>query len=482
MSDDNGEGRGDEELRSYLQGRIPAPGDAYWDDIDARLTAVEGDALVGFSPHDDANHREDADTDAVLVRPTAMNTRDEQTSDTKTGDSRGSRFGGQALLIAAALVLFVGLGAFALMNRGSDEGLEVATASDEDTSATSAAVPAGSAAEAGTIQEGSAASPLDALQIALAGEGDIGLPFNGPYCFTSPNAFLFPGSEEDAAADSPDTPALVWMTIASDGLITFYGLQRDDIVVGGSGYIDSTGEGMLDTKSIVGGTGTFLIGFTVRDASILYGFQHELGLVDCETVSDRVTLLLESVNLSGANLAGGDSPSVARPVPVSADWPPAEAVLSSAGLGEIRIGMTLSELSAVVGTELDFETIGPKVAGECGQVSDSDALSNDIWILVEATGETDAIIRRVSVFDSRWLTPSGAFVGMSEQDILDTFPGQIVSEPHIYVEGTYLTYQPTNAGDPNTVQFVNEGGTITEIRAGDRADGRGWVGLAEGCA
>jgi RNA polymerase sigma-70 factor (ECF subfamily) len=161
----------------------------------------------------------------------------------------------------------------------------------------------------------------------------------------------------------------------------------------------------------------------------------------------------------------------------SADWPLDDAVLSSAGLGAIRIGMMVSELSVELGTTIEIETINGNMTGECGSIS-TPAIASEVWIMVELTSSTDAIIRRVTVSDSRWFTPSGMAVGVSEQTILDTFPGQIESSPHKYVEGNYLTFQPTDANDPSTVQFVSEGGLIVQIHAGDR----NWVGLVEGCA
>ncbi len=161
----------------------------------------------------------------------------------------------------------------------------------------------------------------------------------------------------------------------------------------------------------------------------------------------------------------------------SAAWPLDDAVLSSVGLGPIRIGMTVSQLSSELGTELAIDTLNGNVVGACGWITTS-AIDGDVWVIVELTSPADAVIRRVTVSNSRWSTPSGMTVGVSEQTVLETFPGQIESSPHVYVDGNYLTFQPNNTNDPNTVQFVSEGGFVAQIHAGDR----NWVGLVEGCA
>ena len=160
-----------------------------------------------------------------------------------------------------------------------------------------------------------------------------------------------------------------------------------------------------------------------------------------------------------------------------ATWPPDDAVLSSAGLGPIRIGMLVSELEAELGTDLTVETIDD-IRNACGWIATTTAIAREVFIIVEATGGGEGIVRRVSTVGGPWFTPSGITVSSSQQDVIETFPGQIEERPHVYTDGTYMRFLPNDADDPNTVEFVNEGGRIAEIRAGDRD----WVGLIEGCA
>lgn len=453
-----------DELRSHLQGRIPNPAPGYWEDIDERLARVERDQ----------DHAKLPDTDVSAVRLTDME--DNRSENDPAAASKGEWWRNGKVLAAAALLLVVGLGAVAIANRSSDDSVDLATATEQpadgasaDTDATDGSgevgdEPATDANEEpanGEIATGgdTTTGPLTAIQARLGGEEGAGSA--GPYCFTSDDAYVFPANELE------DRRALARVDVSFDGFVDLFALQGDLILISASGYPNEAG--VLSTRPFAeaGGSGE-LPPYTIAitDSSIAFSPEGPpLDLVPCESVQDRVEQIFTLLNSVG-------------PVDNGVDWPASDAVLSSAGLGPIRIGMAVSELSAQLGTTLVIQTIDGNTAGACGSVETSDSISNAVWILVELTSATDGIIRRVSVTDGRWLTPSGMSVGVTEQTIIDTFPGQIESSPHLYVEGTYLTYQPTNANDPNTVQFVNEGGTIVDIRVGDR----NWVGLVEGCA
>ena len=115
----------DDELREYLHSRIPEPGPGYWDSIDARMRGEEAPSRpvdLTTAASSDERHVEPSDTDASVIRPTGMN---------KTNSLGSPRI----LLIAAALIVMAGLGAFALLNRADDEPVGVATASDEPVAA-----------------------------------------------------------------------------------------------------------------------------------------------------------------------------------------------------------------------------------------------------------------------------------------------------------------------------------------------------------
>lgn len=460
----------EQELHEYLQSRIPEPGANYWDSIDARLrgeaapdvplAAITGDDAV------DQGHIDEPDTDASAVRLMSMKT-------------SSSMFSGRNLLIAAAALVVAGIGVFALANRSDEEPVGLATASEDPTSVPDTsdgaadgegdtarttdddaeADPASAEDLAAELNPTQDASPLGAIQARLSGAAGTAA---GPYCFSHPDSYIFPADELD------DRRALLQLDVAGDGFVNFTAMQGETIVITGSGFPEATGTLFTTPVAVVGASGAPPYEIQIDDDQISVSAGEEpLALVDCESpeIFDRINTMF--VLLTDPT-AGWQFDA----------WPPDDAVLSSAGLGPIRIGMTVSELEAELGTDLTIETIDGNVAGACGQVVPTTSIARDVWILLELTGPDDAIIRRVSTFSGPWFTPSGITVGSSQQDVIDTFPGQIEERPHVYTEGTYMRFLPTNADDPNTVEFVNEGGTIAEIRVGNRD----WVGFVEGCA
>lgn len=482
MTDDrSGKELSDSELHAYLQSRIPAPGAGYWDQIDSQLHAAEsraadpglgstglggtglgGSWLDGSGDADEAPGQS-ADTDDNAARLTSMKKAKTSEIDAPS-PAVSSWLTNRNLLAVAALVLIVGFGTFAVVNRSGDDTVDLATASQGQTDG-DAAAQTGATGNATDIERD--LSPLRALQARLAGQvtgvDEAGAGTAGPYCFTSEDAYVFPADELQ------DRRALARLDVTVDGTVNYAALQGDTIAISGSGIPTATG--VLMSRPIAFGAASGDLPpyeITITDTSVRFAPENAvLDLVPCASVQDRIDTMF-SLPL----------PATLDPVGASADWPTADAILSSAGLGPIKVGMTVSELSTVVGSALTIDTIDLPGAGECGWVADSPAISNGVWIIVELTSATDAIVRRVSVSDGRWSTPSGISVGMTEQNVIDTFPNQIESTPHVYVEGTYMTYLPASDSDPNTVQFVNEGGTIVQMHAGDRA----WVGLVEGCA
>lgn len=480
MTDHHDPTREDQDLHDYLQSRIPEPGANYWESIDARLRGEPVPAAGVVTEVDtdlaDADTNR-SDTDATVTRLTGMN---------NTTPLRSSR----ALLIAAGFVLLAGIGAFALLNRSNEEPVGVAATTDAEVDETTDAPasnandddadPASSDDDADSAVEASPASPediaelnaardaspLQALQARLAaptdGTGQEGPGTAGPYCFSHPDSYIFPADELD------DRRALLQLDIAADGFVNFTAMQGETIVITGSGMPEASGTLLTTPVAVVGASGAPPYEILIGDDRIsVSAGEAPLALVDCEgpETFDRINTMF---TLLTDPTAGWEFDA----------WPPDDAVLSSAGLGPIRIGMTVSELEAELGVDLAIETIDGNVAGACGQVAPTTSIARDVWILLELTGPDDAIIRRVSTFSGPWFTPSGITVGSTQQDVLETFPGQIEESPHVYRDGTYMRYLPNNAADPNTVEFVNEDGTIAEIRVGDR----GWVGLVEGCA
>lgn len=162
---------------------------------------------------------------------------------------------------------------------------------------------------------------------------------------------------------------------------------------------------------------------------------------------------------------------------------PAKSELSSGGLGELRIGMTVGEASELLDVEFEVTHLGhlntQLSAGECTMMSSPD-LPN-LWFMGEATSaDTDEVEIMVIENDSpMYLTPSRVRVGMTKTKVLETFPDQIQVTPHVYHPmGWYLDYLPSDEDETTSVRFVVTGEQVDSIRVGDI----GWVRAIEGCA
>lgn len=155
------------------------------------------------------------------------------------------------------------------------------------------------------------------------------------------------------------------------------------------------------------------------------------------------------------------------------------SVLSSAGLGPLRVGMTISEIEAATGHSFTVDSIGDFGAGECFWGYADDLVGVSVIGEAQSTNPGDAIVMAVSVTSPLYPTPSGVRVGDSTDKVLELFPDQIDVLPHTYSNGTYLDYLPADEGEQTSVRFETlPGGQVSETRGGIIA----WTRLVEGCA
>jgi hypothetical protein len=197
----------------------------------------------------------------------------------------------------------------------------------------------------------------------------------------------------------------------------------------------------------------------------------------------------ESEEPSEAPTASEEPPPAAKTEAPPEERLTADTPIDLYGIGPIEAGMTLGEAERAAGVDLvptgfdDFE-------GRC-YYAYAEGLREDFSFLVTAPlsgGERvpldrpeDGIIRRVSATkydESPAQTLSGVAIGDTEEEVYDTYAGQITSEPHVYVEGGhYLTYTPRNPADQDyKVVFFTDGSVVEEIHAGDV----GYAGAVEG--
>jgi hypothetical protein len=229
-----------------------------------------------------------------------------------------------------------------------------------------------------------------------------------------------------------------------------------------------------------------------------------IGLVSRPTVSPSPTAPTESASPSAAptETPSPSEPASAEPSEPESEAPPSESEAPSEppepqltgdtpldlyGIGPIEAGMTLAEAERIAGVELtaqEFDVFG----GVCFYAT-ADGMEEDFVLkLVSPNGEPldepdDGVVVTASVhslMESPAQTLSGVAIGDTEQDVYDTYPGQIRSEPHFYVEGGhYLFFTPRDPADrDHNVKFDTDGELVTGIHAGDADHTR----AVEGCA
>jgi hypothetical protein len=144
-------------------------------------------------------------------------------------------------------------------------------------------------------------------------------------------------------------------------------------------------------------------------------------------------------------------------------------IVDAGGIGRLRTGMTLPQVSALLGEELRAPY---SVPDGCDQIQPG-KLPQGVMLMVELDTVT-----RVEVETTGVRTVEGAQVGDSEQRVLELYKGRIHVEPHKYIEpeGHYLIVSPP--GDTlHRIVFETDGKVVVAYRAGRRPS----VEYVEGC-
>jgi hypothetical protein len=159
----------------------------------------------------------------------------------------------------------------------------------------------------------------------------------------------------------------------------------------------------------------------------------------------------------------------APPETLTADTP-----LDLYGIGPIEAGMTLAEAEAASGVA--FDAPGIDHFGRHCYYANAKGLEDDFVLTVQAPGSEpvdkpeDGIVVYVSVnpaMESPARTLSGIGIGSTEDEVYDTYAGQIESAPHEIFDGHYLTLVPRDASDQEyAVTFATDEQVVREIRAG----------------
>ncbi|MFN6568947.1 hypothetical protein [Dendronalium sp. ChiSLP03b] len=141
------------------------------------------------------------------------------------------------------------------------------------------------------------------------------------------------------------------------------------------------------------------------------------------------------------------------------------------GVGQVRVGMSVSQATNASGTKL----VGESPNNNCYYVKPK-AEPKQVGFMV-----TEGRISRVDVWkNSKITTLKGAKIGDSEARIKSLYPGQIQVTPHKYVQGGhYLTFIPKDRVDQNyRLVFETDGKRVTQFRSGKLPE----VEYVEGCS
>ena len=170
------------------------------------------------------------------------------------------------------------------------------------------------------------------------------------------------------------------------------------------------------------------------------------------------------------------TPSTSSTVPPTTTRPPLQlteaAKLSTAGLGPVRIGMTLEEGERVSGLIFEPESGGD----ESCRYYTPDRGPSAVAFMV-SNGE----IVRVEVTNPNIRTLSGYGVGSTADELQAAFPERIETVPHPLIDGgLYIVFVPVDDADADkrVIWEADPEGIVINMRAGRVP----FVDFSEGCA
>ena len=127
-----------------------------------------------------------------------------------------------------------------------------------------------------------------------------------------------------------------------------------------------------------------------------------------------------------------------------------------AGVGAVRVGMSLEELRRAAG-DVVLDTLGGD--GNCAYASLPERRWGISWMLI------DGRVARTDIDDRGFATVSGIRVGDPQAKVLEVYRGRVRVERHHYVEtGSYLTVD--SADGKSALVFETDAGRVTSYRIG----------------
>jgi hypothetical protein len=157
--------------------------------------------------------------------------------------------------------------------------------------------------------------------------------------------------------------------------------------------------------------------------------------------------------------------SVLAGVAAAAAALPSSARITTAGLGPIKIGMTVAQVEQAGKRELSFE--GGDVNAPCATAS----LGTNLFGLF-----SKGRLARVYVRSRRYASQKGIRVGDTQRKLVASYAsGALARSPHKYVRGGYY-FKLTIAS--RRLVFETDGRRVTEMSSGRKPE----IDYVEGCA
>lgn len=149
----------------------------------------------------------------------------------------------------------------------------------------------------------------------------------------------------------------------------------------------------------------------------------------------------------------------------------ADSLVHIRGVGDVAVGMTVSEASMAAGFPL--VPAGAIADPSCYRVAPQGGIAGVSFVVAEGT------IATVEIDGAPITTSSGAGVGDTEDEIKGLFPDRLQSEPRPEGGGNLLVFVPRSADDAGyRVVFVTDGEVVLRYRAGRLPE----VGESDPCA
>lgn len=159
------------------------------------------------------------------------------------------------------------------------------------------------------------------------------------------------------------------------------------------------------------------------------------------------------------------------PAPSSSAPPAAAHRLELRGFGPVRVGMTVQEAGAALGTRL-VPVIDPPDE-ECATYGPESGFDGVAFLVARG------VVVRTDVTAGSTQTPEGVALGQSEDEAQRRYGGRLAVGDHDYlVGGRYLTLIPTTPADEDfRLVIETDGRKVTALRAGRLPE----VEYSEGC-